>query len=83
MSNEDAILIQSAVTSLREKRGEEVIGYKIGCVSKKTQKEMGFTKPAWGRLWNNEIHKSTLEVVQVPVKFLILFKFQEGVSFIG
>ena len=56
MSNEDALLIQSAVTSLREKRGEEVIGYKIGCVSKQTQIKMGFTQPAWGRLWKNELH---------------------------
>ena len=30
---EDAFRIQHAVTNLREKRGEEVIGYKIGCVS--------------------------------------------------
>ena len=29
---EDAWLIQSAVTYLRQKRGEEVIGYKIGCI---------------------------------------------------
>ena len=33
ISNDDAYLIQSAVKSLREKRGEEVIGYKIGCIS--------------------------------------------------
>ena len=56
MSNEDAHLIQTAVTLLREKRGEEVIGYKIGCVSKQTQVKMGFTQPAWGRLWKNELH---------------------------
>ena len=52
----DAWRIQSAVAKLRTTRGEKIVGYKIGCVSKKTQKEMGFTKPAWGRLWNNEIH---------------------------
>ena len=53
---EDAWRIQSAVTNLREQRGEEVIGYKIGCVSKDTQRKMGFTKPAWGRLWKNELY---------------------------
>ena len=37
ISVEDAWRIQSAVTNLREQRGEEVIGYKIGCVSKETQ----------------------------------------------
>ena len=56
ISVEDAWRIQSAVTNLREQRGEEVIGYKIGCVSKDTQCKMGLTKPAWGRLWKNELY---------------------------
>ena len=56
ISIEDALRIQLAVTNLREKRGEEVIGYKIGCVSIDTQRKMGFTKPAWGRLWKNELY---------------------------
>ena len=56
ISIEDALRIQLAVTNLREKRGEEVIGYKIGCVSKDTQRKMGFTKPAWGSLWKNELY---------------------------
>ena len=53
---EDAWRIQSAVTYLRQKRGEEVIGYKIGCISKETQIKMGFTQPAWGRLWKHELY---------------------------
>ena len=59
----DAWRIQSAVTDLRQKRGEEVIGYKIGCISKETQLKMGFTKPAWGRLWKHELYSDgvTLE----------------------
>ena len=56
LSNEDAWRIQSAVTDLRQRRGEEVIGYKIGCVAKETQDKLGFTKPAWGRLWKSELH---------------------------
>lgn len=56
ISNEDAWRIQSSVTNLRKKRGEEVIGFKIGCVSKETQDKMGLTKPAWGRLWKSELH---------------------------
>ena len=58
ITNEDAILIQSKVASLREQRGEEVIGYKIGCVSKDTQKKMGFNQPAFGYLWKSELYKS-------------------------
>lgn len=56
ISNADALLLQSTVSKLREKRGEEIIGYKIGCVLKETQKKMGFTQPAWGSLWKNELY---------------------------
>ena len=52
----DAYKIQSLVTELRIKRGEKVIGYKIGSVQKQTQKKYGFSYPAWGRLWENELH---------------------------
>ena len=48
ISNTEALLIQSTVSKLRKKRGEEIIGYKIGCVLKETQKKMGFMHPAWG-----------------------------------
>ena len=58
ITNEIALLIQSKVAKLREKRGEEIIGYKIGCISKDTQKKMGFNQPASGYLWNTELHKS-------------------------
>jgi 2-keto-4-pentenoate hydratase len=58
ISNSDALLIQSKVSKLRENRGEEVIGYKIGCVLKETQKKMGFTQPAWGTLWKSELHNN-------------------------
>ena len=42
ISNTEALLIQSTVSKLRKKRGEEIIGYKIGCVLKETQKKNGF-----------------------------------------
>ena len=56
INNADALYIQSEVTKLREKRGEEVIGYKIGCVSKETQKKMGLIQPAYGRIWKSELY---------------------------
>ena len=58
ISNSDALILQSTVSKLREKRGEEVIGYKIGCVLKETQKKMGFSQPAWGTLWKSELHNN-------------------------
>ena len=38
----DAYKIQSIVTNIRIKRGEKVVGYKIGSISKQTQKNMVF-----------------------------------------
>ena len=58
ITNDDALLIQSNVAELRKKRGEEIVGYKIGCVSKDTQKKMGFTQPACGYLWKSELYNS-------------------------
>ena len=58
IDNEDALLIQSNIARLREKRGEIIIGYKIGCVAKETQKKMGFTQPTCGYLWKSELYTS-------------------------
>ena len=58
ISNEDALLIQTNVAKLRKKRGEEIVGYKIGCISKDTQKKMGFNQPACGYLWKSELYNS-------------------------
>ena len=62
VSNEDALLIQNKVTELRVSRGEEVIGYKIGCISKDTQKKMDLSNPAKGTLWKHELHQSGVEL---------------------
>ena len=62
ITNEEALIIQSNVAKLRENRGEEIIGYKIGCVSKNTQKKMGFTQPACGYLWKSELYSSGIEL---------------------
>ena len=47
LTNENALIIQSNVARLREKRGEQIIGYKVGCISKDTQKKMGLIQPAF------------------------------------
>ena len=52
----DAWRLQTAVTRLRERRGEQVIGYKIGCVDPGNRERMGLPHPVWGRLWATEQH---------------------------
>lgn len=56
LSIPDAWRLQTAVTTLREQRGESVIGYKIGCVCPGNQKMMGLSHPVWARLWSSEQH---------------------------
>ena len=58
LTNENALIIQSNVARLREKRGEQIIGYKVGCISKDTQKKMGLIQPAFGYLWKSELYQS-------------------------
>ena len=64
ITNEEALIIQSNVAKLRENRGEEIIGYKIGCVSKDTQKKMGFSQPACGYLWKSELYASGVKLIK-------------------
>ncbi len=59
ISISQAWILQSKVAELREKRGEKIVGYKIGCTSKSgNQDHVGIKHPAWGRLWENEQHKT-------------------------
>jgi 2-keto-4-pentenoate hydratase len=62
ISVSDAYKIQSITTNIRLERGEKIIGYKIGSISKQTQKKYGFSHPAWGRLWKSELHTNGVEL---------------------
>lgn len=46
--------IQAEVARLRQQRGETVIGYKVGCTSPATQRQMGIDSPIFGRLYEGE-----------------------------
>ena len=48
ISNTEALLIQSTVSKLRKKRGEEIIGYKDRMRFKRNSKENGFYTPCLG-----------------------------------
>jgi len=55
----DAWRLQTAVTLLREARGEKVVGYKTGCHAAVNQEAMGLQQPVWGRLWESELHNDS------------------------
>ena len=62
LSNDDALILQSKITKLRIGRGEKIMGYKIGCVAKETQKKMGLSQPARGTLWKSELFESGVKL---------------------
>lgn len=58
LSTEQAYELQFQVASLRELRGEQVAGYKIGCVSRTMQNQLGLDRPVFGHVWQSELHAS-------------------------
>jgi 2-keto-4-pentenoate hydratase len=50
--------LQSAVAQLRLRRGERIIGYKVGCTSPKIRAQLGIDHCVTGRLFDSERHPS-------------------------
>lgn len=50
--------LQSAVAALRCSRGEQIIGYKVGCTSPKIRAQIGIDHCVTGRLYDSEQHPS-------------------------
>ncbi len=50
--------LQSAIARLRCKRGEKVIGYKVGCTSPTIRRQLGINHCVTGRLYDSERHIS-------------------------
>jgi len=51
--------IQNEVALLRERRGEKIIGYKVGCTSPAIQEQLGIREPIFGRLFDTGCHASS------------------------
>ena len=65
-SLEEAYKLQRALRSVREARGEKVIGFKVGYTSKGVRENlediMGLTESVHGYLWDSESYKNTAVV---------------------
>ena len=55
---DDAYRVQIKTARLRRDRGEAVVGYKIGCVSRTVQRQLGVENPVFGHLFDTEIWSS-------------------------
>ncbi len=50
--------LQAEIARLRERRGENVIGFKVGCTSRAIQAQLGVEEPIFGRLFDTGCHRS-------------------------
>lgn len=50
--------LQGAVAQLRSRRGERIVGYKVGCTSPKIRAQLGIDHCVTGRLYDSERHAS-------------------------
>src|SRR5437870_2219754 len=58
MTIAQAYEIQAEVAWLRQERGEQIAGYKIGCVSPAIQAQLGIAEPVFGYVYATELHSS-------------------------
>src|SRR5882724_11687929 len=56
LTTAQAYELQDEVTRLRERRGEKIIGYKVGCTSAAIQQQLGISEPIFGRLFKTGCH---------------------------
>jgi 2-keto-4-pentenoate hydratase len=53
-----AYAVQAEVGRLRERRGERIIGYKVGCTSKPIQEQLRMQEPIFGRIFDTGCFRS-------------------------
>jgi 2-keto-4-pentenoate hydratase len=53
LTTQQAYELQEEVARLREQRGENIIGYKIGCISGTIQEQLGIREPIFGRVFQS------------------------------
>jgi 2-keto-4-pentenoate hydratase len=71
LTTAQAYALQAEIVRLREQRGENVIGYKIGCTSRPIQVQLGVKEPIFGRLFDTECHASARKVAPDPKNRLL------------
>ena len=62
LSIAEAYAVQDLVTEMRVQKGEEVVGFKVGCTSEAIRSQFGLNEPISGRLFRPHIHKEGTEI---------------------
>jgi 2-keto-4-pentenoate hydratase len=56
LSIKQAYMVQDVVTRLRRQRGEQTIGFKVGCTSQAIRTQFGLSEPIYGRLFDRNLY---------------------------
>ena len=59
---DEGYALQAAVANLRQQRGEQIVGYKVGCTSPTIRDQLGIDHCVFGRLFASERHPSGAEL---------------------
>jgi len=62
LSIAQAYEVQDLVAGMRTQRGEEIVGYKVGCTSQAIRTQFGVNEPISGRLFKPHIHATNAEI---------------------
>jgi len=77
-----AYAIQNSWTKMRLKRGEKVIGRKIGLTSKAIQTQLGVDEPDYGNLWDSSYYKAENGKVNIPAADFVQPRIEGEVAFL-
>ena len=78
----DAYAVQMAWTAMRERRGEKVMGRKIGLTAKAVQDQLGVDQPDYGTLWQSSFYEARNGGVTVPAGDFISPRIEGEVAFL-
>ena len=62
ISIEEAYTVQDLVADMRVQRGEQVVGFKVGCTSEAIRSQFGLNEPISARLFSPHVHEEGVAV---------------------
>lgn len=76
-----AYAIQSAWSALRQRRGERIVGRKIGLTSEAIQAQLGVNEPDYGALWESSHYRSAAGSVVIPAGDFLQPRIEGEIAF--
>lgn len=77
-----AYAIQTHWTELRVRRGERIVGRKIGLTSAAIQRQLGVDEPDYGTLWESSFYRPAQDRVEIPAQHFLQPRIEGEVAFL-